>query len=241
MYNSIQTAQHTHRTRSKPVRDHIIESGLVALLPIKNKSISKNKPGVIEVTDQTENSIFGPKSKVNFANEDPQRFDSLLDIQSRHGTSIDPRVSRPVSTRDINFRKSSRVVNRSIKLKDELALRASQDKSITMNRTLAHFNVGTILNYNRASGINDKSALGSFRKWTGMPQTTRASKVPGVPLIHQAVVDQHRKQQINTIEKQGSIDGSVSSLEPSKRQISQSAWNKIRVVELKKKDRLNFN
>ena len=110
-----------------------------------------------------------------------------------------------------------------------------------MNKTSANFNVGTILNFNRAVGINDKSALGSFRKWTGMPQTTRAGKVPAVPLIHQKVVDQHRKQQNLTIEKQASLDGSTGSVDAQKRQISQSAWNKIRVVELKKKDRLNFN
>jgi len=44
-----------------------------------------------------------------------------------------------------------------------------------------------------------------------------------------------------TAEKQASFDGSVGSVEPQKRQISQSAWNRIRVVELKTKERLNFN
>lgn len=31
------------------------------------------------------------------------------------------------------------------------------------------FNFGTIMNYTRMEGINDKTNRDSFRKWTGMP------------------------------------------------------------------------
>ena len=83
-----------------------------------------------------------------------------------------------------------------------------------------------------------------------MPQTTRAGKsgvaVPVLGINQSKLVAEHRKKTtLNTIEKQMSIDSTTKVVprtsESYQRNISQSAWNKIRLVELKKKDRLNFN
>jgi len=81
------------------------------------------KPGKIEVTDQTEVSMLAKLTKDQLTADKTEnvKFGSLIEIQTRHGTSsLDPRISRPISQRDINIRKSPRV-NRSIVLKDELA------------------------------------------------------------------------------------------------------------------------
>ena len=40
----------------------------------------------------------------------------------------------------------------------------------------AGFNFGTIKNFKKTEGINDKSIIGSFREWTGMPETKRNDK-----------------------------------------------------------------
>ena len=63
------------------------------------------------------------------------------------------------------------------------------------------------------------------------------------------MVADHRKKTIfpSTEEKLGSIDcgsdGNAASIDSptDRKNISQTAWKKIRLVELKKKDRLNFN
>ena len=37
-------------------------------------------------------------------------------------------------------------------------------------------NVGTILNFTKTDGINDQTDNSNFRKWTGLPETTRVHK-----------------------------------------------------------------
>ena len=50
---------------------------------------------------------------------------------------------------------------------------------------------------------------------------------------------EHRKRTLLSIDKTASIDSSVGPEEQNThRNISKSAWNKIRMVELKKKERL---
>ena len=67
-----------------------------------------------------------------------------------------PHAGRPASQRQSIHRKSPRV-NRSIRLKDDLAsmLRSSADRSTTLNKTSVGFNLGTIMNYMKTEGIND--------------------------------------------------------------------------------------
>ena len=78
-----------------------------------------------------------------------------------------------------------------------------------------------------------------------MPQTTRANKIPGLGLNqHAKVVADHRRkaEDIFGAEIKGSVESALGSARNEKlRNISQTAWNKIRQVEMKKQDRLNFN
>ena len=99
-------------------------------------------------------------------------------------TSVGPSSSRPNSQRQIVNRKSPRVMNRSIRLKDDITsvLRSSADRTTALiNSGTFHF--GTIMNYKKTEGINEQAGAGSFRKWTGMPQTTRANKKLSIPGI----------------------------------------------------------
>ena len=130
-----------------------------------------------------------------------------------------------------------------MKLKDELAsvMASSFDRGSSTKKAS---NLGTILNYKRAEGINDHQS--SFRKWTGIPMTTRANKIPDLALNQAKLVAEHRKKTAMSFEKQnGSFDSALGSTteEPTPmRNISQSAWNKIRQVQLKKRERLTeFN
>ena len=140
---------------------------------------------------------------------------------------------------------SPRVVNRSIKLKDDIAsgFRSSADRSSTLVASGA-FKFGTIMNYKKTEGINEQAGAGSFRKWTGMPQTTRANKklqIPGLNINKAQMVADHRKKTVHPNEMQSSVESSLGQTEAPTRNISQSAWNKIRLVELKKKDRLSYD
>jgi len=58
------------------------------------------------------------------------------------------------------------IQNRSFKLKDDI-LRSSGIRDSALYST--GFNIGTIMNYTKMEGVNDRSKQGSFRKWTGMP------------------------------------------------------------------------
>lgn len=55
------------------------------------------------------------------------------------------------------------IQTRSIKLKDEM-----QNSNGNRN-SIIHSNFGTIMNYTKMEGVNDKTRNDSFRKWTGMP------------------------------------------------------------------------
>ena len=55
-------------------------------------------------------------------------------------------------------------------------LRKSAESSMMRNTMAAGFNFGTIKNFKKTEGINDKSIIGSFREWTGMPETKRNDK-----------------------------------------------------------------
>ena len=56
-------------------------------------------------------------------------------------------------------------------------------------------NLGVITNYKKTEGINDQSK-GSFRKWTGMPATTRndRDKIPSLTLNQTKIIEEHRKK-----------------------------------------------
>ena len=86
------------------------------------------------------------------------------------------------------------------------------------------------MNYTKMEGVNDKTRNDSFRKWTGMPQTTRSSKMPGLSLNHAKLVAVHRK--MGDVEKVAtSIDSGLDKtggFVENKRNISQMAWSKIR-------------
>ena len=46
-------------------------------------------------------------------------------------------------------------------------LRSSGDQSSAFNKT--SYNFGTIMNYQKMDGLNDRTNKDAFRKWTGMP------------------------------------------------------------------------
>ena len=143
---------------------------------------------------------------------------------------------RPVSQRHMaNRRSPRRVTTRGLKLRDNLTInqiRSSTDKDM--------IHKGTIMNYMKTDGINDQTRGSSFRKWTGMPQTTRANKVPSLALNHTKMISEHRRNMTSkdVVSQNESV---MSPADVPARNISQSAWNKIRMVEAKKKDRLNFH
>ena len=119
-------------------------------------------------------------------------------------SSVGPNPSRPNSQRMMNNRKSPRVINRSIKLKDEITsgFRSSADRSSALVAS-GGFKFGTIMNYKKTEGINEQAGAGSFRKWTGMPQTTRANKklqIPGLAINHAKVMAEHRKKTVYPVE-----------------------------------------
>ena len=160
-------------------------------------------------------------------------------------STFGPNQSRPNSQRQMMNKRSPRVVNRSIKLRDDIAsgFRSSADRSSALGAS-GGYKFGTIMNYKKTEGINEQAGAGSFRKWTGMPQTTRASKklaIPGLNVNKAKMVADHRKKTVLPIEMQNSFESTLGQTEHPSRNISQTAWNKIRLVEMKKKDRLNFN
>ena len=104
--------------------------------------------------------------------------------------------------------------------------------------------MGVIKNFKWTEGINDKSMRASFRKWTGMPMTIRQTKIPSLALNQAKLVAEHRKRAtLNSVDKVAySLESSMSFAEEPTRNISQSAWNKIRIVEMRKRERLvEFN
>lgn len=90
-------------------------------------------------------------------------------------------------------------MNRSIKLRDELtsgigSSAAERPPSLIKS---GGYNFGTIMNFKKTEGINEHAGANSFRKWTGMPQTTRANKklqAPGLSDNHAKVVAEHRRR-----------------------------------------------
>ena len=91
-------------------------------------------------------------------------------------------------------------------------MRSVDVRGSSMNRTLLDFNnSGTIMNYKKTTGINDKSTRNSFRKWTGMPQETRQNKMPSLPVAQSRLVADHRKRAMMSFEKNGptSMEGSI--------------------------------
>lgn len=158
----------------------------------------KFKSDKIEVRDDNNmQDTISPENQVNFFKGTNSVFDwqgqshqtqlnaSAIGLAAtgRYQTSMGPaQALRPGSHRNmsLNLRKSNNSNNRSIKLKDEISLMRSSKESKQFNKTAVGFktnltntNLGTIINYKKTEGINDQSMLKSFRKWTGMPQTTR--------------------------------------------------------------------
>ena len=113
-------------------------------------------------------------------------------------------------------------------------------------------NRGTILNFTKTDGINDHVDKSNFRKWTGLPETTRTNKITTKMLGNRAdkIVAEHRKitalepldmSKFKTVDpkdntsKLSSISGKN---EFAGKNIPMSARNKIRLVELKQDQRL---
>ena len=76
-------------------------------------------------------------------------------------------------------------------------------------------NLGTIVNYKKTEGINDQSIQDSFRKWTGMPKTTRGEKMPSLTGNQAFIVTEHRKKttMYPVDEKYTSLDSALSCIE----------------------------
>ena len=150
---------------------------------------------------------------------------------------------------------SPRRNRRSHIFKDELGssvLRSTDSQGSKLRQTLMDYHTGKIMNYKMLSGINDHQSLrGSFRKWTGMPQTTRTNKMPELVAVKESrLIADHRKRALKSIDKKSGFHESStisagnedSPHNHTHRNISKSAWNKIRLVKLKKKERLvEFN
>ena len=94
-------------------------------------------------------------------------------MKVRTAATSGPQSGRPVSMNQLSHRKSPRVpISRSIKLKDSI-LRESGEQRDSILRSSVAANFGTIMNYKKMPGLNDRIKTENFRKWTGMPQTTR--------------------------------------------------------------------
>ena len=187
------------RVPIRPARDQVISSQqdmnskltMLDIMPSQKVEI-KEEEAPIESSFQP--TTLSPRGGQGFNNltADWPFADSMYKTQyggaARHLSSLGSQQdSRPNSQgQQIPDSKSPRIINRAIKLKDDLAsvMRSSGDRNGVMHRTLMDFNQGRgqILNYKVANGINDQSMRGSFRKWTGMPQTTRPNKIPALPL-----------------------------------------------------------
>ena len=138
-------------------------------------------------------------------------------------------------------RKSLNVpMSRSIKPRDDVLLGSSSAERPSFDGSS---NLGKIMNFTRMAGINDMVKNENMRQWTGIPQTTRNSKVPSLNLNQKKLVAHHRKttQNEEVYDKTtASMNRAPASSHEARRNISKTAWNKIRLVELKKKDRLSF-
>ena len=71
-------------------------------------------------------------------------------------STFGPNQSRPNSQRQMMNKRSPRVVNRSIKLRDDIAsgFRSSADRSSALGAS-GGYKFGTIMNYKKTEGINE--------------------------------------------------------------------------------------
>ena len=115
-------------------------------------------------------------------------------------------------------------------------------------------NLGTILNFTKTSGINDKVDRSNFREWTGIPETTRNNKrLTGNKFTGKIVADHRNKmngyldpidhKKYTTVENRENSKLSNFSQTPNleSKNIPMSARNKIRLAELRTVERLNLN
>lgn len=110
-------------------------------------------------------------------------------------------------------------------------------------------NWGAIQNFKRIDGVNDEVKAG-FRKWTGMPQLERPKPVKADRLPnandHQQYIKSHRRPQVDSelavseyrINSAGYVESQMQKQRA--RQIPESAWNKVRLAELKAVERLKY-
>ena len=105
------------------------------------------------------------------------------------------------------------------------------------------------MNFKKAEGINDMSLKETFKKWPGIPKDMRGGRAPGTAANTARLIADHRKKNLFSValEKQAELEKSTIGFAESihensfrQRNISQTAWNKIRQFEQRKKDRLNF-
>ncbi len=98
-----------------------------------------------------------------------------------------------------------------LRLKDDLGqipVRASAERDSFRGKS--GFNLGSIMNFTRTDGINDSATKESFRRWTGIPMTTRVGKkFAALPLSKSKVIATHRKQNIPSVDKRVSIDSGL--------------------------------
>ena len=192
------------RQQAKPVRDKITSS--VLNNPAKKLNLfERSFDQKIEVRDGRESNVFSPKTGVTFLKGQNSTIDwqgDALDVMiegtdTARYSSIQASSSglRPGSHRQLAAKhKSPRVSQMQLK---ESMLRQSYDRVQNLNKTatagfgvlspanskindLKLNNLGKITNYKKTEGINDQSMRGSFRKWTGMPQTTRNGVIPSL-------------------------------------------------------------
>lgn len=146
---------------------------------MNEKDIQGARTGANFLQSTRLNSMFEDFNSLDISDDGENRKNLASKI-----TSSVPQTGRPSSMRgSLDLKTVRRPVNRSIKLKDSIAnnYRQSADFKTAggpvgnafMNKSGAGFNLGSIMNFKKMEGINDMSKEGSFRKWTGMPQTTR--------------------------------------------------------------------
>jgi hypothetical protein len=138
--------------------------------------------------DLAANSVCTPQegqNRSNFVKFDGDRLDLNSGMETRHSSLI---------------AKGAYPRGRSIGTARNIALNSafstSRDKETLDSAGGRRQNLGTIVNYKKAEGINDHTGVNSFRKWTGHPATVRTGKLnwprEGME-VHQRMISGHRK------------------------------------------------
>lgn len=250
------TGRTSVRSRGRPDRNKILS---IEIDSLARSGFEDNK---IEVIDSQEKTLFTRKTAAA-----PTRNDIFLTDSKAPSTGI-PKSRVPVTgitsprTTGINFLRtlpaggsldlsmsSGRPVTQHVSIQRK-NLQASLGRPIKqrnddmqVSSSAETSNFGKIMNFTRMAGINDKVKREDLHQWSGIPKTTRNNRVPSLNLNQAKLVAHHRRktQNAEVLEKTTASMASANfSSNDARRNISQTAWNKIRLVELKKQDRLSF-